>query len=145
MVPRRPDRVLPIVVATFGCMIAAPSAQAAVVNCGDVITASTRVDNDLVGCPGPNALVVTGTGVKLDLNGKELIGAGPGTGILVDAASSGTTITNGRVSGFVTGVMVEGPTTSLTSLGVDRNSASGVFSRSTATSVLDSYFDRNGT
>src|SRR3954454_11625986 len=127
MSPKRTRRVLPLFVATFACMSAAPSARAAIVSCGDVISVSTRVDNDLVGCAGPNALVVKGAGVKLNLNGKEIIGAGAGVGILVDAASSGATISNGRVSGFATGLLVEGPTTSVTALGVDGNGSTGLY------------------
>jgi hypothetical protein len=43
-------------------------ASARVVNCGEVITVDTRVDNDLV-CPSPVALEIGAHGVDLDLRG----------------------------------------------------------------------------
>src|SRR3954452_20678143 len=91
---------LPLASVTVGLLLAAPGAHAAVLQCGDVITASTRLAIGLVGCPGPNALVVSGTNVQLNLNGHELIGSGTNTGILVDAASRGARVANGRASGF---------------------------------------------
>lgn len=137
-------RSLPLAAATLGLALAAPGAQGAVLQCGDVITASTRLDNDLVGCPGPNTLVVRGANVQLNLNGKELIGSGTGTGILVDASSTGARVANGRVSGFATGVRVDADSATLVSLGVDHNTEVGVDTIGFATVVRESYFDRNG-
>jgi parallel beta-helix repeat protein len=135
---------LPLAAATIGIVLAAPSAQAAVLHCGDVVTRSTRLDNDLVGCPGPNALVISGAGVALNLNGHELTGSGAGTGVLVDAASTGAKVSNGQVSGFSTGVGIEGASATVSSVVADHNTGSGVSTGAYGSAVKNSVLDHNG-
>jgi hypothetical protein len=90
------------------CMsvLAAGPAQAATVNCGDVITQNTVLEADVGPCSG-TGLVVMG-GVVLDLGGHALVGAdsGAGTGVLM--AGDGGRVTNGAVTGFSTGVSTTG-------------------------------------
>jgi hypothetical protein len=55
--------------------IAGP-ANAQTVSCGQVITANTRVANDLINCPG-TGLVIVADSITLDLNGHLIDGLGP--------------------------------------------------------------------
>jgi hypothetical protein len=125
--------------------LAMPAASsAAIVQCGDVLTASTRVDNDLVGCATPNALEVDGTGITINLNGHELIGTGSGTGILVRPTASGVTVANGEVDHFATGVDTQGPDTTLTALGLEDN-GTGARLFADRVSALSNYVNHNDT
>ena len=56
-------------------------AIAAQVSCGQVITQDTRVDNDLIDCPG-DGLVIGADDVTLDLNRHTIDGTGVGIGVL---------------------------------------------------------------
>ena len=83
-------------------------ASAAQVSCGEVITQDTKVDNDVIDCPG-DGLVVGADDITLDLNGHTIDGVGKGRGIAVGEppAQSGpqrVTIQNGTVRQFRTGV-----------------------------------------
>jgi parallel beta-helix repeat protein len=78
-----------------------------VLACGDLVTSDIRLDNDL-NCAG-NAILVTGEGIRIDLNGHTLEGAAAGNGITV-TASHGVVIFGGVVKGFVTGIFVGGST-----------------------------------
>ncbi len=80
------------------------SAQAAHVQCGKVLVASTTLDNDLLACPG-DGLVVGAHGITIDLNGRAIVGAGLGAGIRNDGFD-GVTIRNGAVQGFDYGVQL---------------------------------------
>lgn len=73
------------------------------VTCGEVITTSIVVDNDL-SCPG-DALSIEADGVTLDLGGHTLRGNNTGTGVQVMAADNGpqisnVTTTNGTIANF---------------------------------------------
>jgi parallel beta-helix repeat protein len=70
--------------------------------CGEVITQSTLVTNDLIGCFG-DGLVIGAPRIIVDLNGLFILGTGIGSGILNDGYS-GVTIRNGTVQGFAHGV-----------------------------------------
>ena len=52
--------------------LAAP-ASGQTVSCGQVLTADTKIENDLVGCPG-NGLVIGADHITLDLNGHTIAG-----------------------------------------------------------------------
>ena len=98
-------------VAALGATLATGSAQAvAPVACGDVIMSSTALTTDLV-CTGTgDALVIAADNVVLDLKGHSITGpgAGPSEGAGIRAVErTGVTITNGTVSGFETGVVVD--------------------------------------
>jgi len=73
------------------------------VTCGEVITTSIVVDNDL-SCPG-DALSVEGDGVTLDLGGHTIRGNNTGLGVDITPANSNpqisnVTITNGTIANF---------------------------------------------
>jgi large repetitive protein len=78
-------------------LIGAAPASAAVVTCGQVITTSTTVENDL-SCPelepGEAALRIGAPGITLDLNGHRIFGSGRG---IVNAGYNRVTIRNGTV------------------------------------------------
>lgn len=87
---------------------AAP-ATAAHVSCGQTITTPTVLDSDVGPCTG-NGIIIGADGVSLNLNGHRVFGTsgfGEGAGILV-FRKTGVTISNGTVSGFDGGVVVEG-------------------------------------
>jgi hypothetical protein len=55
--------------------LGADHALARTVSCGEIITKSTRVDNDLINCPG-DGLVIGADDITLDLNGHTIDGDG---------------------------------------------------------------------
>jgi large repetitive protein len=89
-------------------VLAATPASAAHVSCGDTILVSTTLDANVGPCA--TGLVIGADGITLDLGGFTLSGtpaAGDGPGILL-SGRSGVTVKNGTVTGFDTGVAIEG-------------------------------------
>jgi large repetitive protein len=86
----------------------APPAPA-VVRCGQALTASTRVTNDLVECPG-DGLVIGAPRIIVDLDGHTIDGVGLGAGILNDGYAS-VTVRNGTVQEFDYGIRLRPETT----------------------------------
>ncbi len=95
------------------------------VECGSVITESTTLTRSLRDCA--EGIVVSGTGITLDLGGHVIAGTGAtGTGVLVSGDE--VTIQNGRIREFAVGVgvaqpddFVPGPTFHLRWLRIVRN------------------------
>jgi parallel beta-helix repeat protein len=84
-------------------------AGAAHVGCGQTITQTTVLDSDVGPCTG-TGINVDADNITLDLNGHRVFGTsgfGEGAGILV-FRRTGVTITNGTVSNFDGGVVIEG-------------------------------------
>ncbi len=69
------------------------------VSCGQVLTQSTLVLNDLIDCPA-DGLIIGAHGITLDLNGHLVDGVGSGVGIR-NPGFDNVTITDGSVSGGV--------------------------------------------
>ena len=104
---------------TTAATIALSSAQAAAakpplvsVTCGQTLTHSIRLANDLTNCAG-DGLIVGADGVTVDLNGHAIDGdgmpgaTGPDVGIL-DTGRNGVTIKGGTVREFDRGVRLDG-------------------------------------
>jgi len=90
-----------------GTTFAATMPSPVVVTCGEVITTSITVANNLT-CPG-DALTIQADGVTLDLGGHTIRGSGSGLAVNVDADPNepqitDVTITNGTIAGFGTAV-----------------------------------------
>lgn len=92
--------------------LGAGSASAATVTCGQVITQSTTVDNDLIDCPGSFGLIIGADNVTLDLNG-HMVDATTSYGYFSGAVgidnSAGydhVTIENGTIQEFGVGVFI---------------------------------------
>lgn len=84
------------------------TARAAHVQCGDEITQSVTLDSDLGPCPGPG-LIVTASGITVDLNGHRIVGTNDPFahgGIDLDNVT-GVTLTNGTISNFDAGVVIQ--------------------------------------
>jgi CSLREA domain-containing protein len=81
-----------------------PPPVAASVSCGQLITTSTRVTNDLVDCLG-NGLVIGAGGITLDLDGHTVDGTGLGAGVLNNGHDN-VAITNGLVQEFDVGMQL---------------------------------------
>jgi parallel beta-helix repeat protein len=111
-VSRRPSRGRTAAQAVLGVLLvtlaaaAVPSARAAQLPCGSVITKNTTLKQDIGPCQ-LGGVTVTGNST-LDLGGHRIFGAtetGDGIGIrLVNA--TGATVTNGTVSGFDAGIVI---------------------------------------
>jgi parallel beta-helix repeat protein len=89
---------------TLGVLSVAGPAEAAptstVVTCGQTITASTRLANNLVDCPG-DGLVIGADNITLDLAGHSISGANaPGSEGIADDGHRGLTVKNGTISNF---------------------------------------------
>jgi hypothetical protein len=84
-------------------------ARPATVSCGDTITATTVLHQDVGPCPG-NGVIVGADRVVLNLNGFRIFGSeGPVDGIGVYVLGrSGVKVLNGTVSDFEIGVAIEG-------------------------------------
>jgi parallel beta-helix repeat protein len=81
-----------------------PPPVAAEVNCGQIITQSTRVLNDLVDCGG-YGLIVGAPGITIDLDGHVIDGLGLDAGVLNNGHDD-VTILNGLLSQFLYGVQL---------------------------------------
>jgi parallel beta-helix repeat protein len=98
---------------TFLLLLPAPEARAhgdkvpvRTVSCGETITASLRLANSLLDCPG-DGLVVGAAGITIDLNGHRIDGVGAesgGVGIRNEPGQAGVTVRNGLVTQFYDGV-----------------------------------------
>ena len=90
---------------------AAPSAAPTTVSCGETLTKSTTLANDLIDCP-VNGLVVGANGITIDLNGHTIDGTNartPGTGGIANDGHSNVTIENGTITDFYYSGVVLGP------------------------------------
>jgi hypothetical protein len=80
------------------------------IQCGQDITASITVANDLT-CPG-SALTISADNVTVNLGGHAITGSGQGTGITLspnsdEAAITGATVSNGTIENFGTAVFFD--------------------------------------
>lgn len=83
------------------------TAGAAHVDCGDEITQSVTLDSDLGPCPEAG-LIVTASGITVNLNGHRIVGANDpfGDGGIDLRNVTGVTVTNGTISNFDAGVVI---------------------------------------
>lgn len=99
--------------ATLPAMLAVPvwstAASGATLSCGQTITESTVLDNDLSGCAN-NGIIIGADNITLDLNGHTVAGtpASGDQGGVVLVGRTGVTVTNGTVTSFDVGVVIEG-------------------------------------
>jgi nitrous oxidase accessory protein NosD len=112
-------RVLAALVATLAtAMVAAPATAAppATVTCGQTVTASVRLANDLIDCPG-SGIVIGADNIDVDLNGHAIDGDGVlgcaefyacDYGIDNTAGHRGVTIEDGSIREFATAIFVLG-------------------------------------
>lgn len=90
----------------------ASPAQAAPVNCGDVITQDTVLTTDIGPCPG-HGIVIAASSITLDLNGHQVSG-NPQVRVSPDKAGvllrqvTGVTVQNGIIKRFDGGVAIMG-------------------------------------
>jgi parallel beta-helix repeat protein len=77
------------------------------VSCGQTLTESTIVDNDLDNCPG-DGLVAGADGITIDLNGHTIDGQTlpTGTGVVISGFDR-VVVKNGTISGFDVGVSID--------------------------------------
>jgi parallel beta-helix repeat protein len=89
-------------------------ALASHVACGDTITQDTRLDSDLVNCPG-DGIVIGSDNVTLDLNGHTIDGVrgSGGDGVDNSAGHVGVTVERGTILDFLVGVRMEGASENL--------------------------------
>ena len=90
-------KVLPhcAALASFTALVWVSAADATHLHCGQVVTQSTRLDSDLVNCPGSG--LVLEDGVRLDLAGHEVDGTGPGNDSVGLVLSDRSEVRNGTV------------------------------------------------
>jgi parallel beta-helix repeat protein len=114
-----------------GWVVAVPAGAApvsTVVACGQTITASTRLANDLVDCPG-DGLVIRANNVTLDLAGHSISGVNaPGSEGIADDGHSGVTIKHGTISNFfLNGIgLRDAPASAVSNLTIRKIGAGGV-------------------
>jgi parallel beta-helix repeat protein len=111
-------------------------------SCGDVITADLRLENDLV-CAG-DGLTVAASGIRINLNGHTIAGAGVGVGIRV-TASQDVTIQGGIVRGFLQGMFVAGSTGIIINDNEFSDNATGVLLQASSGNTLKANVARQNT
>jgi parallel beta-helix repeat protein len=84
----------------------ASSAHADTAGCGQVVTRSVTLGNDLLACPG-DGLVIGASGITVDLNGHVVQGAGLGAGVR-NPGHHDVTIRGGTIRNFDNGVLLSG-------------------------------------
>lgn len=132
------ERIPTLAAAFAATAILAPAAHAkpaplTTVHCGQVITKSIRVANDLSGC-GAAGLVVGAPRVTIDLNGHTISGTDQnvvGGGVVSDGFD-GTVVRNGTITNFWAGVRIA-------------NSSGGVVERVQAIDNLQGYLTEDAT
>src|SRR5829696_4630794 len=101
------------ILATLPAVLAVPvwatAASGAILSCGQTITQTTVLDNDLSNCAS-NGIVVGASNITLDLNGHTVAGtaASGDQGGIVLVGRTGVTVKNGTVKNFDVGVVIEG-------------------------------------
>lgn len=149
-----PEMTLPILVLRYAADAAppppppTPATTTTTVYCGQVLTQSTRVGNDLINCPG-EGLVIAAPSIVLDLNGHIIDGPdylatnlGSEEGFPAGIRNSGHTnvvIRNGTVQQFGWGVHLTPGTTRnvIENLTISRNAVAGI-------ELFDADDGRNG-
>jgi len=109
MKPSLRNFVLASLPAILAVPVWATAASGAVLSCGQTITQSTVLDNDLSGCAN-NGIVIGANNITLDLNGRTVsgtAGSGDGGGVVL-VGRTGVTVRNGTVTNFDVGVVIEG-------------------------------------
>lgn len=99
-------------VMTLGVLGTTPitSAAATTVKCGEVISSNTTLSADIGPCPG-DGIIIGANDITLNLAGHHLTGSGVPSADSVGIHLSGrrgVAVTGGEVSGFATGVAIEG-------------------------------------
>ena len=127
------------------------TASAGHVACGSVITEDTALDSDVGPCT--SGIVIRGNNVDFDLAGHRVFGTaarGEGPGITFDNVT-GSRVRNGTVTGFDTGVYIEGGSNNeIRTMQVVDNLGQGDFSdgiqlfETNNNRVLDNQVVRNG-
>lgn len=123
MIGRGFRRTIPVLVGGvigfgwFACV--APAAT--VVSCGDTVTTSITVANDLNGCTGSAALTIAAPDIVVNLNLHQITGAGSSTGVVIAPSASNAVLLNGDIRGFAIGLDVEAAAAQATSLGLFNN------------------------
>lgn len=121
-----------------------PAPVPTVVNCGDVLTTSVLLLNDLVDCAG-HGLVVGAHGITIDLNGHFIIGTGLGAGVFNDGFDY-VTVTNGAIAEFDYGVQF-GPGTAfsiVSEMTIQLNALGGIeFAGGNANIIRDNGITNN--
>jgi hypothetical protein len=94
---------------TVALLAAAPSAAADPVACGDTITTNVTLEADLTGCLGAG-LIVGADDITIDLDGHQIQSGvfNVAPGIDNSAGHDGVRIKDGRITGFSTGVVLDG-------------------------------------
>ena len=81
-------------------VVVAPAAAKSAPQCGQTVTASTKLKHDLVGCAG-NGLVVGADNITIDLNGHSIRGVNaPGSIGIADDGHQRVKIKNGTIADF---------------------------------------------
>jgi large repetitive protein len=93
-------------VACVALALPASSVHAQPAGCGQVITSSITLGNDLLGCAG-DGLVIGASGITVDLNGHLVQGTGTGSGVR-NPGHHDVTIRNGTIRSFDSGVLLYG-------------------------------------
>lgn len=97
-------------IAGVGVALTPWSPASAAVQCGDVLTANTKLTSDLTCDASGDALGIGADGVTLNLNGHTITGPGayatPYAGVRV-AGHAKARITNGKITGFQAAVVLD--------------------------------------
>jgi parallel beta-helix repeat protein len=126
-------RVIVVCAVAAGLLVSGVGvAAAAPVSCGEIITTNTKLQNDLIDCPG-DGLVIGADDITLDLAGHTIDGLGSAApfgsdGIDNSGGHDNVVVKNGTVTGFQQGVTLVGTSGNLArNLTVTENVSTGFF------------------
>jgi parallel beta-helix repeat protein len=117
----------------------ASSVQADPAGCGQVLTRSITLSNNLIGCPG-DGLVIGAGGITIDLNGRAVEGTGLGAGVR-NPGHHDVTVRNGTIRNFDGGVMLsEAQRNTVAGISFDQTELGGVhLSNTDGSQVRDNH------
>jgi parallel beta-helix repeat protein len=130
------------------CVLGVGQARADHVYCGQTITQDTKLDSDLIDCPG-DGIVIGADTITLDLNGHTIDGDGACCDLLSVGVQNGTlfspttghdnvTIKGGTIREFYNGISVFGTSANvLRSLSVSENADAGVLLHNSDHGVIE--------
>ena len=95
------------------------------ITCGETVTTSIVVGNDLT-CSSGDGLVVGANNITINLNGHTLTGCGTCNRGVINVGHSGVTVENGSVDAWFGGVFTTGATNRLTGIRVSNSRSNGL-------------------
>ena len=140
--------VVAVTVGVATAAVSAGSASAAVIHCGETVTTSIQVGNDINNCPG-DGLIIGADNLRINLNDHHITASPGSSGVGIAFAGhngvqlSGDTSAN-YIQGFQVGVLIDGDSNRVTQIKTSGNARAGVEITGNDSTLVDSLEDGDG-